>query len=62
MSALTATEVVLGALTTTSSNYAGQADEIVAALEAAGYIRPRVQLLDGFNNTEQHQQLNTEAR
>lgn len=40
MSALTATEVVLGALTTTTSTYAGQADEIVAALEAAGYIRP----------------------
>ena len=40
MSALTAAEVVLGALTSTTATYAGQAHEIVAALEAAGYIRP----------------------
>lgn len=39
MSALTATEVVLGALTATTTSYADTAHDIVAALEAAGYIR-----------------------
>lgn len=40
MSTLTATEVVLGALTTTTTSYADTAHDIVAALENAGYIRP----------------------
>lgn len=39
-SMLTATEVVLGALTDADASYANTADAIVAALEHHGHIRP----------------------